>query len=265
MLGEMSSRRTAAFAAAALILTACPKEPTEQPKPQNPKKTIAPIEAKKPLTIAEAKPTGCEPAPVWVGIEACQLDGAVYATGRKTIQSSGRLTRAVVAARARSAAGVAARIQAEDGNMRMKDAEVLYVHRCKDEWIGLAKVAGDPPATLAGCPKDLLSKPPVVPKDCPPWVGRVGWKEGDTYHGVGSLPMKKNNPLAHSGAKARALTMARAVATSVVGVDGRSASIDSTSQGLGIMKNEVVACDGRIWAHVIASTNAPTPEEIMKP
>ncbi len=69
--------------------------------------------------------------------------------------------------------------------------------------------------------------------------------------------MRKNNPLAQSGAKARALTAARAVALSLIGVDGRSASIDSTTQGFTIVSSETSTCTGRVWVHVSAKPKAP--------
>lgn len=201
-------------------------------------------------TPAELKPTGCDPAPKWVGLDACHEDGWVYAVGRKKITSSKPLAKAVVAAKARAAVARAARVMDVNERYILEDSEVLYAHMCNDEWVAIGRMKKQPPPALPACPAKLFEQAPPVPEHCPDWTTRIGWKEGDTYVGVGMSQNTHNPTQAPAEAKARALAQAQAVLRSVVGVDGDSATIPHDSGQLVEGKLLMAACGDIAYAHV---------------
>ncbi len=247
MLRGMSNRRLVLPLCVACGIVAC-KEPS------GPAKTAAaePAAPKINTTIAELKPTGCEPAPKWVGLDSCHEDGYVYAVGRKTLTSSKPLANAVVAAKARAAVAKAARVMDVDARYALSDVDVLFSHHCNDDWVALGRMKKTPPPSVPACPKGVVGVAPPVPEHCPDWIARVGWKEGDKYVGVGMSKGAGDPTLAPGAAKARALAAARAAHKSIVGVEGDSATLPADGMTFVEVDAHLASCQDTAYAMVTA-------------
>lgn len=253
MLRPMMIRRAAFFALLLPLAFGCKLDEPVAEATLTPKtKAVEAVEAPKINTaVATLSPTGCDPAPVWVGLESCHADGFVYATGRKTMQSSRNLANAVIAARARAAVGRAARVLDSDGKLRLDDSEVLYTHQCNDDWVALARIPkAPPPPKLPRCPDELLAAPSRPLEGCPDWTTRIAWRDGDRYIGVAVARGIHDPSLAPAAARARALASAQSVVRSLVGVDGLSATLGDAPMALEIADEKFVTCDEAVYAKI---------------
>lgn len=252
MLRTMSMRGLVVWLGVACGIAAC-KEPAKGAAATAAAATAAP---KINTALAELKPTGCDPAPKWVGLDACHADGYVYAVGRKTMTSSKPLAKAVVAAKARAAVAKAARELDVDERYALADVDVLFAHPCNDDWVALARMKKTPPPSVPACPQGVIDVAPPVPEHCPEWTARVGWKEGDKYVGVG-MSMAGNDPtLAPAAAKARALAQAQAVRKSMVGVSGDSATLPADGMAFTEVDTKLASCGDIAYAMVTAVPTA---------
>lgn len=226
-------------------IAACKAPASSDPKPEEAAPAVN-------TTPAELKPTDCEGAPRWVGLDACHEDGFVYAVGRKKLLSSKPLAKAVIGAKARAAVAKAARVLDVNEQYVLDDTEVLYAHLCDDEWVAVGRMKKAPPPKLPACPAQLFEETPPVPEHCPEWTARVGYKEGDVYVGVGMAQNPSDPMKAPAQAKARAFAQAQAVRRSMVGREGDSATIPQAGVELEEQKTVMAACGDTAFARVTA-------------
>jgi len=128
----------------------------------------------------------------WARVARCQQAGRVFAVGRALGLGSVGLQRAALASRAR-----AALLGSATGSRELHGSEVPLFARCGTEGLALASApASELPdaAALPPCPA-AVSATPQPPAGCPPWSGRISWREGDTIFAVAAVDGVRNPAL----------------------------------------------------------------------
>lgn len=210
-------------------------------------------DAIEPPNAATEGRAGCPEAPPWIAAEACEADGVLYATGSAPRGMNRSLARLAAADRARLALGVAANRGKPPRTFVLRGVEVLELASCASDVHALARMPAPKGSGAPACPPNLVDgQLRVELAECPSWIQRLAWKEGEHMVGVGVVDRVRNVGLAERTALHRALANAGKVREVGMTLGGDSLNTASEVKGVVEVSRELARCDGALYAKVVA-------------
>lgn len=201
-----------------------------------------------PAAPAPVVTDGCTP---WSKLERCQHAGKAYAVGRVAAVASLGLARSSAAGRARAA------LANQEGKIELRGSEVPLFARCGSDSLALAsapltEVQGG--ASLPACAATAVTAAPVPAEGCPPWTGRIAWREGRQVQAVAVVDGIQDQSLAARVGENRALGEAANVTRFSATLGGGGSSSVREGDPPAASSKETVACGGVFYVKVSVAT-----------
>lgn len=190
----------------------------------------------------------CAGAPAWVGLEACQAEGRLYASGSVAGARTFPIARNSSAFAVRRALARALGLEGPAALLTM--SEIVDTYHCGRWSAALARMPSGGALELPSCDTRQITSLAAPLDGCPAWASKIAWTDGDTLCGVAA-----SEPAASGveNAKQRALIEVHQMLEHVVPLEGASGAPPVRSRRmLQPLGEEKIECGGYAFVKICA-------------